>query len=42
MYAFFPGYRVWVGTPTAGDVLKIVMERKTLGEQPIEPVDEIK
>jgi hypothetical protein len=28
MYAFHPGFRVWFGTPTAGDVLKIVLEKK--------------
>jgi hypothetical protein len=28
MYAFQPGHRVWFGTPTAGDELKIVLERK--------------
>lgn len=30
MSAFQPGYRVWAGTPTAGDELKIVLENKTL------------
>ncbi len=29
MYAAQPGYRVWFGTPTAGDVLKIVLEKKS-------------
>lgn len=28
MHAFASGYHVWFGTPTAGDVLKIVMEKK--------------
>jgi len=28
MHAVHPGYRVWLGTPTAGDELKIVLERK--------------
>jgi hypothetical protein len=28
MYAFAPGYHVWFGTPTSGDVLKIVLEPK--------------
>ena len=30
MHAFAPGYHVWFGTPTAGDVLKIVLEKKEL------------
>ncbi len=29
MFAFDPGSHVWFGTPTAGDVLKIVMEKKS-------------
>jgi len=28
MHAFAPGYHVWSGTPTSGDVLKIVLEPK--------------
>ena len=28
MYAFAPGYHIWTGAPTSGDVLKIVMEPK--------------
>lgn len=28
MHAFFPGYHVWTGTPTAGDDLQIVLEKK--------------
>jgi len=28
MHAFHPGYHVWFGTPTAGDVLKIVLGEK--------------
>lgn len=28
MYAFAPGYEIWFGTPTSGDVLKIVLETK--------------
>lgn len=28
MHAFSPGYHVWFGTPTAGDELKIVLEKK--------------
>jgi hypothetical protein len=28
MYVFQPSYRVWFGAPTAGDDLKIVLERK--------------
>ena len=28
MHAFAPGYHVWFGTPTSGDVLKIVLEPK--------------
>ncbi len=28
MHEFAPGYHVWFGTPTAGDMLKIVMEKK--------------
>ncbi|MCA9140252.1 MAG: carboxypeptidase regulatory-like domain-containing protein, partial [Planctomycetales bacterium] len=28
MYAFLPGYHVWFGTPTSGDELKMVLERK--------------
>ncbi len=30
MYAFSPGYHVWTGMPTAGDVLRIVLEKKGL------------
>ncbi len=33
LHAFQSGYHVWVGTPTAGDVLKIVMEEKSSGIQ---------
>jgi RNA polymerase sigma factor (sigma-70 family) len=36
-YAFAPGYHVWFGTPTSGDVLKIVLERKE--EQKVPPPD---
>ncbi|MBC7820021.1 MAG: hypothetical protein IAG10_24325, partial [Planctomycetaceae bacterium] len=32
MHAFAPGYHVWFGTPTAGDVLKIVMEKKPVAK----------
>jgi hypothetical protein len=28
MHAFSPGYHVWFGTPTSGDELKIVLEKK--------------
>jgi uncharacterized protein (TIGR03067 family) len=28
MHAFAPGYHVWFGTPTSGDMLKIVLEAK--------------
>jgi len=28
MHAFAPGYHVWFGTPTSGDVLKVVLEPK--------------
>ena len=28
MHAFVPGHHVWFGTPTSGDVLKIVLEGK--------------
>ena len=28
MHAVAPGYHVWFGTPTSGDVLKIVLESK--------------
>jgi beta-lactamase regulating signal transducer with metallopeptidase domain/tetratricopeptide (TPR) repeat protein len=28
MHAFSPGYHVWTGAPTSGDVLKIVLEKK--------------
>jgi len=28
MHAFHPGFRVWFGAPTSGDVLKIVLEPK--------------
>jgi beta-lactamase regulating signal transducer with metallopeptidase domain/WD40 repeat protein/HEAT repeat protein len=28
MYGFQPGYHVWFGTPTSGDDLKIVLEKK--------------
>ncbi|TXT39065.1 MAG: hypothetical protein FD138_185, partial [Planctomycetota bacterium] len=31
MHAFHPGYRVWFGAPMAGDVLKIVLEKKSDG-----------
>jgi beta-lactamase regulating signal transducer with metallopeptidase domain/WD40 repeat protein len=30
MHAFSPGYHIWTGTPTSGDVLKIVLEKKRL------------
>ncbi|HUG20713.1 MAG TPA: hypothetical protein VMM56_17120, partial [Planctomycetaceae bacterium] len=30
MYAFAPGYHVWIGSPTSGDALKIVMEPKQI------------
>ena len=30
LYAFHPGYDAWWGTPAAGDVLKIVLEKKQL------------
>ena len=29
LHTFQPGYHVWFGTPTAGDMLKIVLEEKT-------------
>ncbi|MBS0264200.1 MAG: hypothetical protein JSS02_19845, partial [Planctomycetes bacterium] len=28
MHAYAPGYRIWTGTPSAGDVLRIVMQKK--------------
>jgi protocatechuate 3,4-dioxygenase beta subunit len=36
-YAFAPGYHVWFGTPTSGDVLKIVLERKEEKKVPPRP-----
>ncbi|MCY2963253.1 MAG: carboxypeptidase regulatory-like domain-containing protein, partial [Planctomycetota bacterium] len=38
MFAFVEGYHVWFGTPTAGDVLKIVMETKERPKRiPVKP-----
>ena len=31
---YAPGYHVWFGTPTSGDVLKIVLEPKPAAEAP--------
>lgn len=33
MHAFLPGFHVWFGRPTAGDVLKIVLEKKPPTEE---------
>jgi hypothetical protein len=49
MRAFEPEYRVWFGVPTAGDQLKIVLERKSpmtinyfRGREAAETIDELK
>jgi hypothetical protein len=37
MHAVVPGYHVWFGTPTSGDVLKIVLEKKVGATSPLRP-----
>ncbi|HEV3385513.1 MAG TPA: sigma-70 family RNA polymerase sigma factor, partial [Gemmata sp.] len=43
MHAFAPGHHLWFGTPTSGDVLKIVLEPKTKPEvkTPEKPKSEV-
>jgi hypothetical protein len=36
MHAFAPGHRLWFGTPTSGDVLKIVLQPKA-SRKPVPP-----